>query len=128
MADLHAFWNAHGPHLRNEFPLDSHHPECGSWLFARVVDEKICGIGCKACHLADVQTEFGLAALVTKRQLRVQRLHDHANALSHMAGRVSDGPTKCNHKGLCGSPFLFSPIRVCSGHQCSFVSQLFCGA
>ena len=77
------FWRCRRGRLREQFPLDPHVPGAGSWLYARCEDGQVLGLGCKACHFADVDSNYGKANLSRPRQCKISRLRAHADCTVH---------------------------------------------
>ena len=47
------------------------------------------GVGCKACHIAGVQSQYGYARLSTCSQLRAAKFQKHAESLVHLKAVAS---------------------------------------
>ena len=62
-----------------------HLSDLGSWLFENKTGVAgVWGFGCKACHLQNLRTPFGLADLRSERQLKTPRFRKHTQQVSHL--------------------------------------------
>ena len=83
MASLESTWLRNETKWKKQFPLCPHNPSLGSWLFVRKTSRGA-GLGCKACYLASVESQYGHCSLITSRQLSVDRFCKHTETEIHL--------------------------------------------
>ena len=99
--DVQAMYEKNSRSWKEALPLCPHNASLGSWLFGMVdtintedgAARKL-GLGCKACHLAGVDSSDSRCGRYTVSQCRLARLKIHASTLTHAqaVAKLTDCP------------------------------------